>query len=56
MSQRTYETRYTIYEANDNSEVVLDFACDLGNIVRIKHMFLSSPFKRLLNLEANFKV
>jgi hypothetical protein len=56
MSQKTFETRYKIYETNGNWEVVSDFACGLGNIVKNKHMFWSSPFKRLLNLEANFKI
>ena len=39
MSQRTSETRYKIYEINGNSEVVSDFACDLGNTVKINTKF-----------------
>jgi len=38
MSQKTSERRYKIYEINGHSEVVSDFACDLGNIVKSKHM------------------
>jgi len=38
MSQTISERRYKIYEINGNSEVVSDFACDLGNIVKSKQM------------------
>jgi hypothetical protein len=39
MSQRTSETRYKIYKINGNSEMVSDFACDLGNIVKSNTWF-----------------
>jgi hypothetical protein len=39
MSQKTSEARYKIYDINSNSEVVSDFTCDIGSIVKSNTWF-----------------